>query len=326
MGSSFYDLLQRFRIFSSSSCLAAINAAAAVTKLRLRSDLTLILAFSSSSSSTSMSSFLLLKSMGPCWSGSGVLGGLAGDPSRLTGLLAPSVDEAAAATAAWAAKRSIKALCSERISISGLRPPRRGFLAAAICQRWDWPRSGLSKACLWNGMPGKAAADIRESGDGNPAYRDAMGGVRGLGSSVVGFVVVVETGDNVGRRDLKGDEAVVAAGLSEVVTEVRGTIVGGSGLWGGEASLMSSFKSVLGGEGQFVSGAVGLREEEEVELLGGEGRDLGPWRFCCIRQWILNQLDLLPYLDPDLDMPTMRHFRSLQALQAVRFFLSTTHW
>ena len=84
-------------------------------------------------------------------------------------------------------------------------------------------------------------------------------------------------------------------------------------------------------------------------------------RFCCMRQWILNQLDRRPYLDtwgcmsnsthtriycicrinnnlfkttwpgylsyldPDLDMPTMRHFLSLQALQAVRFFLSTTH-
>ena len=45
----------------------------------------------------------------------------------------------------------------------------------------------------------------------------------------------------------------------------------------------------------------------------------------CMMQCILNQLDLLPYLEPDLDMPTMRHFLSLQALQAVLFFLSTTH-
>ena len=44
-----------------------------------------------------------------------------------------------------------------------------------------------------------------------------------------------------------------------------------------------------------------------------------------MRQWILNQLDLLPYLQPDLDMPTMRHFLSLHALHAVLFFLSTTH-
>ena len=48
--------------------------------------------------------------------------------------------------------------------------------------------------------------------------------------------------------------------------------------------------------------------------------------FFCMRQWILNQLDLLPYLQPDLDMPTMRHFLSLQALQAVLFFLSMIHW
>ena len=44
-----------------------------------------------------------------------------------------------------------------------------------------------------------------------------------------------------------------------------------------------------------------------------------------MRQWILNQLDLLPYLEPDLDMPTIRHLRSLQALHEVLFFLSTTH-
>ena len=45
----------------------------------------------------------------------------------------------------------------------------------------------------------------------------------------------------------------------------------------------------------------------------------------CIRQWILNQFDLLPYREPDLDMPTIRHLRSLQDLHEVRFFLSTTH-
>ena len=47
--------------------------------------------------------------------------------------------------------------------------------------------------------------------------------------------------------------------------------------------------------------------------------------FLCMRQWILNQLDLRPYLEPDLDIPTIRHFLSLQALQEVLFFLSTTH-
>jgi hypothetical protein len=46
---------------------------------------------------------------------------------------------------------------------------------------------------------------------------------------------------------------------------------------------------------------------------------------CCMRQWILNQLERLPYLEPDLDMPTMRHFLSLQALHAVRFFLLMMH-
>ena len=46
---------------------------------------------------------------------------------------------------------------------------------------------------------------------------------------------------------------------------------------------------------------------------------------CCMRQWILNQLDRRPYLDPDLDIPTIRHFRNRQALQAVRFFLLMTH-
>ena len=46
---------------------------------------------------------------------------------------------------------------------------------------------------------------------------------------------------------------------------------------------------------------------------------------CCIRQWILNQFDLRPYREPDFDIPTMRHFRNLQALQAVRFFLLITH-
>ena len=47
--------------------------------------------------------------------------------------------------------------------------------------------------------------------------------------------------------------------------------------------------------------------------------------FFCIRQWILNQLDLRPYLEPDFDIPTIRHFLSLQALHEVLFFLSTTH-
>ena len=50
----------------------------------------------------------------------------------------------------------------------------------------------------------------------------------------------------------------------------------------------------------------------------------GFWAFFCIRQWILNQLERLPYLQPDLDIPTFRHFLSLQALQEVLFLLSMT--
>lgn len=59
-----------------------------------------------------------------------------------------------------------------------------------------------------------------------------------------------------------------------------------------------------------------------------EGVDTDGGRFpvaCCMRQWILNQFDLRPYLDPDLDMPTIRHLRRRQALHAVRFFLLITH-
>ena len=46
---------------------------------------------------------------------------------------------------------------------------------------------------------------------------------------------------------------------------------------------------------------------------------------CCMRQWILNQLDLRPYRDPDFDIPTMRHFLNRHALQAVLFFLLMIH-
>ncbi len=44
-----------------------------------------------------------------------------------------------------------------------------------------------------------------------------------------------------------------------------------------------------------------------------------------LKSTCIKELCYYCYLDPDLDMPTMRHFLSLQALQAVRFFLSTTH-
>lgn len=58
--------------------------------------------------------------------------------------------------------------------------------------------------------------------------------------------------------------------------------------------------SVLGGDGQILSGIVGLSEEVEVELVlpGGEAFLAAgcccPLRFCCMRQWILNQFDLRP--------------------------------
>ena len=119
-----------------------------------------------------------------------------------------------------------------------------------------------------------------------------------------------------------------------MTTEVRGTMeaAGSSGLRGGEVEWDDSRTSTmgesgfLGGEGHRASGAVGLREDDEAELPGGEG--LGATalpRFCCMRQCILNQLERRPYLEPDLDMPTIRHLRSLQDLHEVRFFLSTTH-
>ena len=98
---------------------------------------------------------------------------------------------------------------------------------------------------------------------------------------------------------------------------------------GGECHRLEVVEEAEVAGGGFGGGAeeeVGLSEEVEAALLpGGEDFFGGiPCRFCCIRQWILNQLDLLPYLEPDLDIPTIRHFLSLQALQAVRFFLSTT--
>lgn len=141
------------------------------------------------------------------------------------------------------------------------------------------------------------------------------------------FIMGGETGRDM--RDANGAHPML---------EVLGTIVGAmSGL------LLKS--SVLGlmadslGEDHDLGGDEGLSEEElkgdtSVEREGGadgapeEDEDFfvgEPPRDCCMRQWILNQFDLRPYLDPDFDMPTIRHLRSRQALQAVRFFLSTTH-
>ena len=81
--------------------------------------------------------------------------------------------------------------------------------------------------------------------------------------------------------------------------------------------------SLGGGGGHDIEGVLEVVGRRGVgrRLAGGAAFDC----WFCMMQWILNQLDLLPYLEPDLDMPTMRHFLSLQALQAVLFFLSTTH-
>ncbi len=108
---------------------------------------------------------------------------------------------------------------------------------------------------------------------------------------------VAERGLNVssGLQRLGGDE--------EEAAEVRPT--GDTGTDGGRS-----------GKDGGVSGTLGA-------ICGG--RTGGPETACCIKQWILNQFDLRPYLEPDFDMPTMRHFLSLHALHAVRFFLLMTH-
>ena len=80
--------------------------------------------------------------------------------------------------------------------------------------------------------------------------------------------------------------------------------------------------SLGGGGGHDIEAAEVVGRRGVGSLLPGEDA-FDCW--FCMRQWILNQFDLLPYLEPDLDMPTMRHFLSLHALQAVLFFLSTTH-
>ena len=120
-------------------------------------------------------------------------------------------------------------------------------------------------------------------------------------------------------------------GTMEVAAGSSTGLRGGEEEWdSGRTSTMGEsrlWSADFGGEGHRASGAVGLREDDEAELPGGEG--LGATalpRFCCMRQWILNQLERRPYREPDLDMPTMRHLRSRHALQAVRFFLLMTHW
>lgn len=99
------------------------------------------------------------------------------------------------------------------------------------------------------------------------------------------------------------------------------------GEWGGRAR-----------EGEL--GMAGEVKREEYERLvgwlmrvgrleGAECRDGSCFTdfppFFCIRQWILNQFDLRPYRQPDLDIPTDKHFLNRHALQEVRFLLSITH-
>jgi len=49
-----------------------------------------------------------------------------------------------------------------------------------------------------------------------------------------------------------------------------------------------------------------------------------PWSWS--KQWILNQFERRPYLEPLLDMPTEKHFFNLHDLHEVLFFLLMTHW
>lgn len=132
-----------------------------------------------------------------------------------------------------------------------------------------------------------------------------------------------------------------AKGLGvELMEVVRGTIVGlcvSSGLLFRWSSILGLCRSLISFEEVHdLGGDVGLKDEldngETSVESGGGGWDalaevllLPPCMLCCMRQWILNQLDRRPYLDPDLDIPTIRHFRNRQALQAVRFFLLMTH-
>jgi len=84
---------------------------------------------------------------------------------------------AAAAAAVWAAMAavanlSINALCSAMRSSSGracaaAAAPKSG-LARAICHKWVWAKSGLSRACLWKGKLWKPGVDINGNVGGNP--------------------------------------------------------------------------------------------------------------------------------------------------------------
>lgn len=137
---------------------------------------------------------------------------------------------------------------------------------------------------------------IKDKGEGNPLYSEAMGTESEGGAEVVEGISLtfgLVEGDKWGIKALNGlfDDGV--GGLNEllVVIDVLGTMVGdGSGLRdGGEgvlvAMMSSLMDSVLGGEGHKPMGAVGLSEDVEAELLGEEPfcLDEEPM-FCCIKQ------------------------------------------
>ena len=155
------------------------------------------------------------------------------------------------------------------------------------------------------------------------------------------------------KRAWKGDEVGGDGGKSEAATDdFDGTMVGGLELCDLIVVWMSLFLSVSNmslavlDQTDDLGGEDGLKEDDFGDGMTSDDKDWGggvgnplfgcgdedgcgepdlPFMLCCMRQWILNQLDLLPYLDPDFDIPTIRHFLRRHALQAVRFFLSTTH-
>ena len=213
----------------------------------------------SSISESSSSDLLLLKSMGAfCgladlfgeeggdevgerrWGAAATLGdvgGLAGVTSLTVSFGAELASVIAAiAAACWAttaavATLSISALCSAMRSSSGrpLTAPwacwacwaaaNRG-LARAICHRWEWAKSGLSKACLWKGKLWMPGIDIKGKVWGNPEYmgdKEAAREVAGASDAVGNFNVGGEADKGGwGNNDANGD----------VNDEVLGTMVG----------------------------------------------------------------------------------------------------
>ena len=166
-----------------------------------------------------------------------------------------------------------------------------------------------------------------------------MGAAGWTGGEIGGSDGLTAMGDKGWSSEVSGTLEKEGARL---VVDVRalGTMVGDSRSGLSARSSFISLDSFLGMDQGLLGGEVGLRDIE----VGGEAGPLDEaaamaaaamacwllcWvccMLCCIRQWILNQFDLRPYLEPDLDIPTIKHFLSRQALQAVLFFLSTMHW